>query len=482
MSSALGFNISEQTAFWGFAVVSIIAFIASLLLNSPVPLALPFGLLFVAGAVLDPKYIYYFFFAILPFSVEIQVGSLGTDLPSEPIMLILTGICVVLGITRSSQLSKSFFIHPISIIIVLHLSWIFFTSLCSSVPVFSIKYFLAKLWYVLPFFYLPFLIMKREEDYRRIFSFLGMGLFVAIVYVLMRHAAEGFSFESSNRVLRPIFRNHVSYAVMLVAFLPYFWYMIRNNSKMVPVLKYGLLFLLLLAVYFSYTRAAQASVLLAIAFYWVVKWRLVKLGIGGALICVTLLVVHLSTDNGYMDYAPDFKKTIAHKKFDNLVEATTKMQDISTVERFYRWIAGAYMIAEKPIVGFGPSTFYTKYDGYTVSSYVTYVSDNPEKSGMHNNYLMVAVEQGIPGLIIMLIVAFLPLLYAENLYHKLTKESEKALVMAAATCYFLVDVTILINELIEVDKIGPLFFLSASIIVFFDVKQRAARNIKSAHA
>ena len=50
------------------------------------------------------------------------------------------------------------------------------------------------------------------------------------------------------------------------------------------------------------------------------------------------------------------------------------------------------------------------------------------------------------------------------------------LVLAAATCYFLIDVTILINELIEVDKIGPLYFLSASIIVFFDVKNRATKE------
>ena len=476
MSKARELKFTEQKAFWLFAGLSLLAFALSIILSNPIPMTVPFGILFLAGAVLNPKYIIYLFFAILPFSVEIQFGSLGTDLPSEPLMLFLMGICLVLFVTRSHTLAKSFFIHPVSLIFGLHLCWIFFTSLFSTVPLFSFKYFLAKLWYVLPFFYLPLLVMKEESGFKRIFQFLSLGLFLAITYVMLRHAAAGFSFASSNVVMRPIFRNHVNYAIMLVAFLPFFWYLIRRNLKSFPIIKLGLLLYLLLAIYFSYTRAAQASVLLAIAFYFVIRWRLVKLGIGVTLICATMLVMHLSSDNGYLDYAPEFSKTVAHKKFDNLVEATTKMQDISTVERFYRWIAGAYMVAEKPLLGFGPSTFYTNYDGYTVSSYVTYVSDNPEKSGMHNNYMMVAVEQGIPGLLIMLLVAFFPLLYAENLYHRMEQGNERMLVLAAATCYFLIDVTILINELIEVDKIGPLYFLSASIIVFFDVKNRATKE------
>jgi len=422
MSSLAPANITGQNSFWVFAGLSILALVASVLVQSPFPLAVPFAAIFLAVTVLSPRYIFYLFFAILPFSVEIHAGSLGTDLPSEPLMLLLMGICIVLFIIKSNSTAKAYLLHPISLVLILHLSWIFLTSLTSTIPLFSFKFLLAKLWYVLPFFYLPLLIMREESDFRKVFRYLGGGLFIAIIYVLLNHAAEGFSFASSNNVMRPIFRNHVSYAVMLVAFLPYFWYMIRHNSKALSVTKYGLLLLLLVAIYF----------MLAIAFYWVVKFRLVKLSIGVTLIASTLLVMHLCTNNKYLDYAPDFSKTIAHKKFDNLVEATTKMQDISTVERFYRWIAGVYMIAEKPVLGFGPSTFYSKYNGYTVTSYMTYVSDNPEKSGMHNNYLMVAVEQGLPGLVIMLVLAILPLLY--------------------------------------------LFFLSASIIMFYDVKSRTASS------
>jgi len=70
------------------------------------------------------------------------------------------------------------------------------------------------------------------------------------------------------------------------------------------------------------------------------------------------------------------------------------------------------MAADRPLVGFGPGAFYESYVPYTLSSFQTYVSDNPEKSGIHNYYLMTSVEQGIPGLILFLILTILPLILA----------------------------------------------------------------------
>ena len=466
------YEFSDKALFWSFASLSLLSLLAAAVLYTPVPVLIPAGFLFLLFALNNPKALFYLFFAILPFSIEIHVGSLGTDLPSEPIMVFMMGLCMVLATVRSSTIAMDYVVHPISLIVISHLLWIFLTSIGSTSPVISFKFLLAKLWYVLPFFFLPLLLMKGEADFRKVFKFLSVGLFIAISYVLARHAAAGFTFDSSNKVMRPIFRNHVNYAVMLVAFLPYYWYLLTTTSRRWRLAMVGLLVVLLIGIYFSYTRAAQASVFLAVAFYCLMKWRLMKLSVGLGLVGLIAVSLFLSVNNRYLDFAPDFERTVAHKKFDNLVEATTKMEDISTVERFYRWVAGGYMLKEKPWLGYGPSTFYSQYRAHTVTSYKTYVSDNPEKSGIHNNYLMVAVEQGLLGLVIMLMLAVIPLLYAERIYHSLGSKKEKALVMAAATCYFLIDVCILINDLLEADKIGPLYFLSAAIILFFGVRKR----------
>lgn len=460
---------SDQSLFWIFGILTLVCGLSAVALYEPLPLLVPMvslGALFVFAS---PKNIFYLFFILLPFSVEVEVGSLGTDLPSEPIMVVLMAITILLLLTKKYKHSASLLTHPITLCVIAHVGWIAFTSLTSTVPMFSLKYLLAKLWYVIPFFFLPLLIIRTEKDYRKLFVGLGFTIFIAIAYVWVRHLPSGFAFETSNKIIRPIFRNHVSYAIMLLAFLPYFWYVIRTSPLRRKIWPYLACIILLIAINLSYTRAAQLSVFLIIAFHFIIKYRLLKPAIGVGLVLATLLVLHLTIDNKYLDYAPNYEKTITHTNFNDLVGATTKMEDISTVERFYRWVAGGYMIQEKPLLGFGPSSFYSNYSAYTVTSYQTYVSDNPERSGVHNNYLMVAVEQGLPGLLIMLTLAILPLLYCEKVYHKLKSVKQRGLVMAAGMCFFGIGVTNLINDLIEVDKIGPFYLMSAAIIIYFDV-------------
>jgi len=462
-------QFSDKKIFWFFSAICILSFNLAIILKSPVPALLPFGLIFALFTINSVKHLYYVFFFLLPFSIEIELpGGFGTDIPSEPIMIILMGLSLILLIQKASLVDKRIFTHPITLIIALHISWIAITSIFSTNSFISVKYLMAKLWYVVPFYFLPLLIFKDEKDIRPIFKMLSLGLFIAISFVMLQHASLGFTFDSINKAVRPIFRNHVNYAIMLLAFLPFLSYLLVSSKKK-GILKYLLLVYLLVAIYLTFTRAAQAASVMAIGVYFVIRWRLMKYAVGAALIALVASVLFLTTENKYLDFAPNFEKTIEHKNFDNLVEATAKMEDISTVERFYRWVAGFYMVDKKPLLGHGPSTFYTQYKAYTVTSYKTYVSDNPEKSGIHNNYLMVAVEQGIPGLIIILMLALLPLIVAEQIYHKMKKSKDRTLLVSAAICYALINIVILINDLLEADKIGPFYFLSASIIVLFSL-------------
>ena len=443
---------------------------------NPLPALVPIALVFGAYVFLKPVNLYYLFFFLLPFSVEIYLpNGLGTDLPSEPLMLVLTGLAILLFLQNVNKVKKEYFTHPISLVLYLHIFWIAFSAFFSTNMVFSLKFLIAKFWYVIPFYFLPFLMFKKTVEIRKIFVFLGLGLFISVAYVMARHAALGFSFDGINTAVKPIYRNHVNYGIMLTSFLPFMWYLLTTSKKYFFIKVVALIFLLA-AIYLTYTRAAQAAIVLAIGVYWVVKWRLAKVAVLTSLILGGLLVVFLSTNNRYLDMAPDYNKAIAHDKFDNLLEATYKMEDISTVERFYRWIAGFYMIKNKPVTGYGPSTFYSEYKSHTVTSYKTYVSDNPERSGIHNYYLMVAVEQGIPGFIIFMIMVILPILIGEVTYHNTKDKKDKGLVMASIICFVLIDIVILINDLLEADKVGPFFFLSMAIVVFLSVKTQISNN------
>ena len=460
-------------AFYGFAaLVFLMVFVA--IYKELYLLALaPFAVLALILVIKDYSLLYYGFWIVLPFSIEFYLGSFGTDLPTEPIMLALTFIGLVLMIVNFKKLPINTLYHPISALLMIHLIWLLFTSLFSQSPTVSFKFFLAKIWYVVPFFFLTFHFIKGQLGIEKITRLLIIFLSMAVMIVLSRHALEGFTFDTSHQVVRPIFRNHVSYSAILVVFLPFIWAFYRNNK----IEKYNKTLLAVLALfvigtYFSYTRAAQLCLVIAVGAFFIFKFRLAKIAIASSLIVAILGSVYLVNDNKYLDYTPDFEKTIAHTKFDNLIEATYKMQDISTMERVYRWVAAKYMIEDRPMLGFGPGSFYFHYQKYTVNGFETYVSDNPEKSGIHNYYLMTLVEQGLIGLSIFLGLVIAIIIYGERLYHRLTDQNEKNYVMAAILSTIVICALLIINDLIEVDKVGPFFFLNASLIVLFDLKSR----------
>jgi O-antigen ligase len=146
------------------------------------------------------------------------------------------------------------------------------------------------------------------------------------------------------------------------------------------------------------------------------------------------------------------------------------------MERVYRWVAAFQMINDRPFFGFGPGNFYNFYKDYTVTSFRTYVSDNPERSGVHNYYLMTLVEQGYFGLIIFIGLVFFVLLYGEQVYHQTQSAERKRIVMTALLTILVILGLQLINDLLETDKIGPFFFFSLAMLVNADIANRKERK------
>jgi len=459
-----------------FAALLILSIGLAVGLDAVWPVIIPVALVGLVFIATNFNRFYYLFFFLLPFSIEVDLpGGFATDLPSEPLMLILSYCTLLILASKMGERGSKAMTHPIALLLILHIAWIALSSIYSSNILYSVKYLLAKSWYVLPFYFLP-LFMDGEKSFRKLFGYLCTGLLISVIYVMLRHGQMGFSFDAINDAVRPIYRNHVNYGIMLIAVLPYYIYLNTGQEKK-PGLRFlaGLL-LLLAAVYLTYTRAAHIAVILAVCVYFVIRWRLARWAVLSGLVLILFLGVFLSVNNRYLEMAPDYTKAITHKKFDNLVEATYKMEDISTVERFYRWIAGVNMVKARPLTGFGPACFYSQYEPYTVSSYKTYVSDNPEKSGIHNYYLMVAVEQGLPGLLIFMLLAIVPVFYAEQAYHSLGSSDEANLVMTAVVSLVCILAVLFINDLLEADKVGPLFFLSLSIITYYARKAQIKKT------
>ena len=77
-------------------------------------------------------------------------------------------------------------------------------------------------------------------------------------------------------------------------------------------------------------------------------------------------------------------------------------------------------------------------------------------------------------LFIFILLNIVFVIYAERVYHKLTDKKERALVMSAAMSFIAIAVLHTLNELLEVDKVGPFFFIALSIVVYHDVQARSS--------
>jgi O-antigen ligase len=246
------------------------------------------------------------------------------------------------------------------------------------------------------------------------------------------------------------------------------WYKVLSIRWLMVL---GSTVLLLIAIKYSYTRAAYAALGIAFGAFFIIRLRLTKYAIGVSVVIAILGIMYVTHNNKYIDYAPDYHKAISHYEFDDLMSATYEFEDVSTMERVYRWVAGYKMIDEHPITGFGPGNFYTFYKGYSVGLFRTYVSNNIDKSGVHNYYLMTLVEQGFPGLLIFLLLAFGILTKGEQIYHQTDKNNKfrRSLIMAILLSMIVIYAFLLINDLLEAAKVGSFFFINIALLINLDL-------------
>lgn len=424
--------------------------------------------------------------ALLPLSFEFYLGSIGTDLPTEPIMILLTGYFILHGAYYWQHYDHRFYRHPISLLVLIHFAWIFVSALFGQIALVSWKYTLAKFWYIVPFYFLAGRVLDRPERIRKMAWLIFIPLLFVAFQSIVRHAGYNFSYSDQFRTLSPFMRNHVNYAGMLAAFAPWLAYLIWHKKR--HVLLWAAAVFGIIAIYFSYTRAAYVSLILAGAAWFVIKRGWLKPLMAATLATTLAGSIYLIKDNNYLEYAPNFETTVSYDRFDNLISATYKLEDISTMERAYRWVAAGHMVPYHPYVGWGPGNFRFHYKGYAVTSFQTYVSDNPEQSGIHNYFLMTLVEQGYPGLVILVALLLLPLAWAQTAYKNRLRSAKtrgsylrkykktnrlpeyNAILMAAMVSQIVIIAFQLINDMLETDKMGSLFWLNLAIMTNFTTR------------
>jgi O-antigen ligase len=421
--------------------------------------AVPVILILVTGFT-RPSFIFFLLLFTIPLSTEYQFSSsLGTDLPDETLMWLLSPVLLFM-LFRNKEMVEHLFSSRIMVLIVVSLCWTLITVVLSEMPLISLKFFLAKIWYIIPFVVGSVFFLQGKKEQLAAANMMLAAMLFTVMVILVRHGIEGFSFEAINDVTAPFFRNHVNYGALLVCLIPVAWALFRSGNKWwftgVVILSAGLAF--------SYSRGAWLALGVAVIVVYFMKMRKLQWLMGFAALLVIGTSIWFLQDNRYLQYRPQYEKTIYHASFDEHMAATYKMQDMSTVERFHRWIAATRMTRENWMTGSGPNSFYPMYKSYTANDFRTYVSDNPEKSTVHNYFLLLLTEQGIPGLLLFIALFVTMLLSAQKIYHQAIDAHTRGLMLTVGAILGMIGVLIFLSDLIETDKVGSIFYLCAGLL------------------
>lgn len=444
-----------------FLIASVIV---SIILGQPLLALMAPVIIFIMAILQKPILLYYLLLITISFSAELQITqALGTDFPDEPILWLLTPVVLFMMFKDRTKLAKVIS-HPVVALILLSFLWSCVTLFTSASPWLSLKFILAKTWYIIPFVFGTILFIDTKRKLLTATCCFVVPMVIMTMVALVRHANNGFSFEKVSDVVSPFFRNHVNYGAILVCTIPLVYALLKRKDRYYSIWLFSL-FILLAGCYFSYSRGAWLALPVGIILVLVTRKGLMKWMLGVSMVIMVATTWWLVSNNRYLQYRTDYVNTIYHAELGEHIEATYSLKDLSTAERFYRWVAGWRMANDHLLTGVGPNHFYPAYRSYTVEAFRTYVSDNPDRSTVHNYFLLLLSEQGIPGLLLFLLTLFAMFLSAQRIYRRSTAATEKAIVLVIVCILGMITVLICLSDLIETDKLGSIFYISAGILV-----------------
>ena len=424
----------------------------------------------------QPTILFYILIATIPWSAEMSINQqLGTDIPDEPLMLLVAAFVVFYFINNRSLIRS--IKNPIVWILLLQVIWIICSDIYSVDKLASIKYSLAKGWYLLAFVAAPLILWKDKKIVMRTFLILLSSMMLVFIFIFIRHYQTNFTFATINKAVHPFFRNHVNYSSLLVCMVPIQIAVLRL-SKQCRLWLYTALLLTITGIILSYARGAWLALVFGIICYWLIKHRLLLRSYIILIFAVIIGLIYLSYNDNYINYSNDYKSTIFHTNFSEHLQATYQMKDLSTAERFYRWVAGVRMIRDSWATGFGPTTFYTVYKSYTQPAFKTWVSNNEEHSTVHNYFLLMIIEQGVIGLLLIITLLGTSFYQLEKWYHKSDNKSDRIIISSTAAILIMICTLNFLSDLVETDKIGSLFYLCTSVVVFYSMRFSSTPHIK----
>lgn len=433
-------------------------------------LAVPFALAAFTWISLNWRSFYWFFLFTIPLSCEIYLGSLSTTVPDEQIMWMFVPLVLLLLAWNFRRLPVWFLRHPFTLILFFQFIWLIIAVAFSENHLLSLKFLAAKIWFLTSYVILPVFIFREKKDFIRAFLLFMIPAMLHALVAFVWHFYLDFDYWASNDVVRPFYYNHVDYSTVLSMLFPLALtaWQLNKGKKWPRRISLWVIIFLIPAIYVAGARAAMLGVIFSLIVALAIRKKLVNFLLPLFFVFVASVATYLIHNETYVKFRPEMKYTATQRTFSDLMTATFTGRDMSSMERFYRWIAASRMSQERPLTGVGPNNFYDHYKAYTSPMFKTWVSRNPERSTTHNYLLFMLVEQGWPSMILYVILVFLVLWQAQRIYHQTTDPFFKKVTMGLVMMFAVGFINNFFSELLETHKVGALFYLSITLLIITD--------------
>lgn len=395
--------------------------------------------------------------------------GVGITLPTEPLML---GVLVVfiLKVFYDGGFNKRILKHPVSIVILINLVWLIITTFTSEIPLVSVKFLIARLWFVVPFYFIGILIYRKTNNIR-LFNWLYIiPLLIVIFYTLVNHAGYGFDKPHSNMVMKPFYNDHTAYGAVIAMFIPFFvgFSLSKEYSNSKRLANFIILFILIVGVIFSYSRAAWISIAFALLVYGIIalriKFRYILAGtviLGGMFYMFSFQVLDRLEKNK-QDSSTDF--------LEHIQSMSNISSDASNLERINRWNCAIRLYNERPFWGWGPGTYQFVYAPFQRSKEKTIISTNAGDMGnAHSEYLGPLSESGVLGMLTFIAIVIAASITGLRVIKR--GESKEVRLMALVILLGLMSYFAhgILNNFLDTDKASVPFWGFIGILVSLDL-------------
>lgn len=444
----------------------------SLVINA---LPMVFAIVMLAIFALDKLLYLVVLFTPLSLSLSELVYGLGVNmfLPTEPLLFGIL-LIFILKMFANKGFDRDILIHPISLAIYFGLFWMLVTSLTSTMPMVSFKFFLSRIWFVVGFYLLTAKLFESGKNMERYIWLYVLPLILVIFYSTYRHLGYGlWDKQAAHFVMNPFYNDHTAYGAAIAMYLPFLFGFSFTNmyEPWKRVFVYTCLGILVMALILSYARAAWLSMFVVLG-----VWIVMRLKIRFKHLFVTFIVslsLILVFQHQILTYLERNTTESSANLADHLSSMSNISSDASNLERLNRWSCAIRMFEDRPVFGYGPGTYMFKYAPYQLTADRTIISTNSANGGnAHSEYLGPMAESGFFGPVSVLLLIIVVVYTGIHAYSRTADKRLKTLVMGALLGLITYYVHGTMNNFLDTDKLSVPFWGFTAIIVAIDIQTR----------